>query len=168
MEKFRRGKSELIRRGLLIQANKLVAWAYGNPTRLIARPTSGGGSIARAAWRCSPRSCAPRPHVCRARLYKSKAASVVRHRRLCLSPHAPLRSSVGHRWVFEPGAHAGAAFPHADWHEREDDPVRLGKHTTSPAHFLWLTAGPRTGRMYAGRGTKVQPSRANVAAAVWN
>jgi len=32
--KFSRGKSELIRRGLLIQANKLVICAYGDPLRL--------------------------------------------------------------------------------------------------------------------------------------
>ena len=33
----------------------------------------------------------------------------------------------------------------ADWHEREDGQVRLRKHTTSPAHFLRLTAGERPG-----------------------
>jgi hypothetical protein len=51
---------------------------------------------------------------------------------------APSSSSAqkGHRWVFGSGAHAGRLCPRADWHEREDDPVRLRKHTPSPAHFL--------------------------------
>jgi hypothetical protein len=38
----RRGKSELIRRGLLIQANKLVICAYGDPLRLETRSCSIG------------------------------------------------------------------------------------------------------------------------------
>ena len=55
------------------------------------------------------------------------------------------RRSEGHRWVIRTGGTCRSGFVPADWHEREDGPVRLRKHTTSPAHFLRLTAGERPG-----------------------
>jgi hypothetical protein len=45
------------------------------------------------------------------------------------------RRSEGHRWVIRTGGTCRSGFVPADWHER----------TTSPAHFLRLTAGERPG-----------------------
>src|SRR5689334_14643089 len=60
-------------------------------------------------------------------------------------------SSEGDRRVFEPGPTSSARM--------EDAPVRPDKHTTSPDHFLLLTAGRSLCRMYAVRGHTQQSRR---------
>ena len=74
-------------------------------------------------------------------LYKQQSRrSLLSTRRLCVPLTGRLRVPLGRASLgIRTGSTCRSGFVPADWHEREDDPVRLRKHTPSPAHFLWLT-----------------------------
>src|SRR5262249_6017625 len=55
------GRLSRVGRGRLDAAGQVIASCNSRDLHLIALPTSDGGSIAPAAWRCSPQSAAPRP-----------------------------------------------------------------------------------------------------------
>jgi hypothetical protein len=82
------------------------------------------------------------PDKRRARLYKQQSRQPCGPAALPFPIRAVFETgSEGHRWVFEPGvSHHVEPLPRES-HSARTPPVRPRKHTTSPAHFLWLNGG---------------------------